>query len=385
MSESHVAIIGAGPAGLTLARLLQLQGLRFTVYEKDSSRFTRTQGGSLDLHPESGQRAMQAAGLMDRFNAVARYQGQDFKVLDQHGKVHIAHVTSTEEKNRPEIDRVVLRDMLLDAVDGDNVRWDHKLQQVSGPGEDGQYELKFVGKEEIQKASFLVGADGAWSVVRELLSDTPVTYSTCTMVEVRFSDVDVKQPSIGQLVGRGSLGAYGHDRALMAQRNSDGSIRVYILLRVPETWVADCGINFSSPEDVRRGLLTYFDAWDKSLKDLIFRCDDEGIIPRPMYALPVGHTWPTNANVTLLGDAAHLMTPFAGQGVNLAMLDALVLSEALSKHKDDKPAAIKEYETEMAEKVKFSAHHSANNLELMLEENAPQGWVELVRKYMPDL
>lgn len=139
-------------------------------------------------------------------------------------------------------------------------------------------------------ADMVVGADGAWSVVRKLVSDAVPIYSSCTMVEVRFTDADVRNSEVSQLVGRGSLGAYSHDHALMGRRNGNGSIRVYILLRVPKSWVNECGIDFSAPENARDGLLKHFEDWDEGLKDLIRGCDDEGIMARPLSALPIGHS-----------------------------------------------------------------------------------------------
>jgi 2-polyprenyl-6-methoxyphenol hydroxylase-like FAD-dependent oxidoreductase len=126
----------------------------------------------------------------------------------------------------------------------------------------------------------------------------------------------------------------------MAQRNGDGSVRVYICLCVPKSWARDYSIDFNSPLATRDGLIKNFVEWDDELKDLIKQCDDEGISVRPLYTLPAGYHWALKPNITLIGDAAHLMTPFAGQGVNLAMLDALLLCEAIVKNKDNLEAAI---------------------------------------------
>lgn len=209
--------------------------------------------------------------------------------MDKHGKFHISHVSTDAERDRPEIDRKVLRKLLLESVRGDAVRWNHKLQRVSGPRDDGCYELEFVGTKERVLADMVVGADGAWSVVRKLVSDAVPIYSTCTMIECRFGDADVSHPDVSKFVGHGSLGAYSYNHAFMCQRNGDGSLRVYILLRVSESWVNDCGIDFSLAQSARKGLLEHFQDWDEGLKDLIRECDDNGIIARPLYALPVGY------------------------------------------------------------------------------------------------
>ena len=77
--------------------------------------------------------------------------------MDKHGKIHISHVSTDTERDRPEIDRKVLRKLLLESVSGDAARWDHKLRRVSGPREDGCYVLEFVGREEQVAAGMVVG------------------------------------------------------------------------------------------------------------------------------------------------------------------------------------------------------------------------------------
>ena len=92
---------------------------------------------------------MKSAGLWDQFNKVARYQGQDFKLMDKHGKIHLSHIATESEKDRPEIDRNLLRKLLLDSVGGEAVRWDYRLNGVSGPREDGRFELGFEEKRRV--------------------------------------------------------------------------------------------------------------------------------------------------------------------------------------------------------------------------------------------
>lgn len=82
-----VTIIGGGPGGLTLARILQKRGYEVTVYERENSASSRGQGGTLDLHAESGQEALKEAGLIDKFWEHARPEGQDTRILDKTGKV----------------------------------------------------------------------------------------------------------------------------------------------------------------------------------------------------------------------------------------------------------------------------------------------------------
>ena len=83
-----VAIVGGGPGGLTLARILQRNGINPTVFEREASVNERSQGGTLDLHHESGLKALKDAGLMEEFKAHARFEGDALRILDKTGKVH---------------------------------------------------------------------------------------------------------------------------------------------------------------------------------------------------------------------------------------------------------------------------------------------------------
>ena len=386
MSSPNIAIVGAGPGGLILAILLQKRGIPVTIYEKEISDKHRSQGGSLDLHEESGILALREAGLLDQFKAVARYEDQGFRLYDKNGRMYINQVTDVNDgghdgaNDRPEIDRVQLRNILLNAVYDDTIVWGRKVTTVTERN-DGRLDVSFDGHPSVT-ADLVVGADGAWSRIRPLLTDIRPEYTNCSMVEVSFTNVDSKHPSLAQLVGRGILIAGSANKALVAQRNGGNNIKNYITLRVPETWTKECSIDFTNPSVARKSLLGLFEDWDEKLKELISLCDDS-FTPRALYALPIGHKWASKKNLTLIGDAAHLMTPFAGEGVNLAMGDALNLANALVKYPNDMATAILEYETEMFERVKGPARRSSNNLNLTLAEDAPKGFVEVMSQFMP--
>ena len=89
MSSPSIAIVGAGLGGLVLARVLQIHGIPFTVYELDVTADARKQGGSLDMHEESGQFALRTAGLYERFRRQTHPQGEAMRVLDKTGQAGI--------------------------------------------------------------------------------------------------------------------------------------------------------------------------------------------------------------------------------------------------------------------------------------------------------
>jgi len=365
----RIAIIGGGPGGLTLARVLHTQGIAATVFELDEHPLSRPQGGTLDLHPESGQLALRQAGLEAEFKRIARYEDQETRLYDQTGKLRLENADASSG-DRPEVDRSALRQILLASLPEGVIRWGHKLRSVQ-PQADGTYTVAFENGES-GVFDLVVGADGAWSRVRPLVSDAIPAYCGVSFVELGLDDVDTDHPEITRLVGHGTMFALGDSKALIAQRNANAHIRVYAALRVPEDWFAQGGVDLTSPESARRSLTTYFSDWAPELLRLIANSNDR-IVPRLLYALPIGHRWENRPGVTLLGDAAHLMSPFSGQGVNNAMLDAAELAFALS-HALEKGGgwieAVKLYEVVMLDRAEEASAASAQGLDSAI---APDG------------
>lgn len=363
-NEFHrLVIVGAGLGGLTLARILQLHGLDAVIFEGDTSRDARNQGGTLDMHLESGQFALKEAGLEAEFLAIARPEGQRMRIADKAGAFlwdDDPGAESVGTGERPEVDRGALRDLLIDSIEPERIRWGHKVTRIE-PLDNGRHAVHFENGKSIT-AGVLVGADGAWSRVRSLLSDAMPTYTGVSFVEIGIPNADQTHPEIAQLVGHGSMLALADNKGLLAQRNGDGRIRVYVALRVTEEALEQITTQLTDPAIAKQTLLAQFADWAPQLTALIDACDDS-FIPRKINMLPIGLTWKSQPGMTLLGDAAHLMSPFAGEGANLAMLDAAEFASALLAAKDPR-AGIQTYEARMFARGKAAAEESARNLDL---------------------
>ena len=386
----RIAIIGAGPGGLVLARLLHLATVRFALYEAEPSRTSREQGGSLDLHEESGQLALHAAGLYSEWKKFARSEGEEMRVADKHGKLFMEEGDSVGG-TRPEVDRIKLRGLLLDSLPEGVIRWGHKVRSISPSSQDsGKHDVYIETATGARTETFdlVVGADGAWSKVRPLLSDIKPHYSKISCLDTRIRSVDSLHPEISGLVGQGAYLAFSDGKGIVAQRNGDGSIRTYIMLQKPETWLKDVGVDWSDAHEAKKFLLEEeYKDWSDELKPLIIRADPD-IVARPFYMLPTDFSWASKRGLTLLGDAAHLMTPFAGEGVNQAMLDALDLSRAIvNAHSGDIGIAglydgVREFEKTMLERSHEKMEETWRNLELFFKPDAPREFVQAFEEMM---
>lgn len=363
-----IAIVGGGPGGLTLARLLQIKGADVTVYERDVNREVRVQGATLDLHDDSGLQAIREAGLMDAFRANFRPGADKLRIMDQYATILVDQHAEADELTfghegfRPEIDRGPLRNILLDSLQPDTVVWNSYLTSLTPAGE--AWTLQFQNGISAQ-ADIVIAADGANSKIRPLITPIRPFYSGITSVEGAIYDAETAAPNLHKLVDGSKIFAFGDDKTLIISAKGDGSLVFYTGCKTDESWYRTSGIDFSDKAQVLAWFNDEYAGWDSSWQEL-FRSAEPHFIPRPLYCMPVDQTWEALSNLTMLGDAAHLMPPYAGEGVNMAMLDALELSQCLTSEAfPDVQSAIAAYETQMRTRAAEAASMTLEQTDLL--------------------
>lgn len=359
-----VTVIGAGLGGLALARVLHLHHVPVTVYDADPSEDARTQGGQLDLHPDSGQRALAIAGLAAEFRSIVHRGGAAARVADRHGAV-LADMPDDGSMESPEALRGDIRRILLRSLPDGTVRWGKKLQTARPTG-NGRHELVFADGTAIE-TDVLVGADGVWSKVRPLVSDSVPAYSGMSYIDTYLDDVDARHPATAEAVGAGALYALEPGKGFLSHREVGDRVHNYLVVDRPAEWFAD--IDFADPQQARSRLVDEFQGWAPELTALIADSDTDPVL-RAIYELPDAHRWERVPGVTLIGDAAHATVP-GGNGANSAMLDGAELGRAIAEHPDDIEAALTSFEAVMFDRSASDAVSAHQDVELIFGAGAP--------------
>jgi 2-polyprenyl-6-methoxyphenol hydroxylase-like FAD-dependent oxidoreductase len=366
--STPVTIIGAGLGGLTLARVLHVHGIPATVYEAEASPAARAQGGMLDIHQYNGQRALKAAGLFEEFTALIHPGGEATRVLDKTGAA-LLDDPDIGDGGRPEVPRGGLRGILLESLPPETVSWGRKATGARALG-GGRHEVTFADGTAVT-TSLLVGADGAWSKIRPLVSAARPRYVGTSFIETYLYDADARHPASARAVGGGGMAALAPGKGIQAHREPGGVLHTYVALSKPAEWFD--AIDFADAGAAAALVAAEFDGWAPELTALITDGETPPVL-RALHTLPGDYRWARVPGVTLVGDAAHLMPP-SGEGANLAMYDGSELGEALAACPDDTEAALARYEEPMFARASAEAADSAQMLTLMFGDDSPQSLV----------
>jgi len=373
LKNKQVAIIGGGPGGLTLARLLQLQNVNVKVYERDFNKNARVQGSLLDLHDDSGFAAIRKADLFNEFKTNFLPGADKTLILNERAEIFFSDHESNRHKDfgnehfRPEIDRGSLRKILLDSLQPETVVWNSHF--ISMEKQNEGWLLHFKNTPSIY-ADIVIGSDGANSKIRPYITDIKPLYSGITMLEGNIYESKKTAPHIDLLLDGGKIMAFGDTKNLLLGQKGEGNLGFYASLKIDENWALTSGLDYSDNAQILEWFKKEYPEWSSNWYEL-FENASVPFIPRPIYYTPLDQTWQTASNATIIGDAAHVMPPFAGEGANMAMLDALELSECLTSDKHTTvQEAIAFYESKMRKRASIATQESLENGEKMHSKDA---------------
>ena len=373
LQNKQIAIVGGGPGGLTLARLLQLQNVNVKVYERDIDKNARVQGSPLDLHDDSGLAALRKANLSDEFKKNYMAGADKATITNEKAEIFFSdHETKQaedfgHEHFRPEIDRGALRKILIDSLQTDNIVWNSHF--LSMEKQDEGWLLHFKSGTNIY-ADIVIGADGANSKIRPYITDIKSFYTGITMLEGYIYEEEKSLPQISAILRGGKIMAFGNEKDILMGQKANDEIGFYISFKAEENWATKSGLNFYDKSQMLEWFKKEYSQWSNIWYEL-FENATTPFIPRPINCMPLDQTWEALPNLTIIGDAAHVMPPFAGEGVNMAMLDALKLSECLTNNKYNSVGeAISFYEINMRQRASVMTKESLENGEKMHSENA---------------
>ncbi|WP_316832848.1 NAD(P)/FAD-dependent oxidoreductase [Pedobacter aquatilis] len=371
LKDKKIAIVGGGPGGLTLARLLELKGASVKLYERDQDKSARQQGATLDLHYHSGLKALREAGLIDAFKKSYRPGAERVTIVDNQATVHYTERNEApledldSEFARPEIDRGPLRDLLIDSLKEDTIIWDSKFSKLIKNGEG--WNLVFENGTTAY-ADLVIASDGANSKVRKYITDIKRIYSGVTIVEGNIYNAASNAPNLWKLTNGGKVYALWDKKTVVLSAKGEGSLSFYTISYEPEDLATLAGIDFRNKAQVFDWFKQRYADWSDQWHE-IFSTDESYFVIRPQYHFPVEQSWKSQSNLTMIGDAAHV-TPPSGEGVNQAMQDALELYEALCMENFDTiETAIAAFEKKMLLRTSKETQDALDMVGLMQSEN----------------
>ena len=334
----HIAIVGGGIGGMALAVACLHRKIPFTLFERDSSFDARSNGYGLTLQQASS--AIKGLGIFDLKEGIVSTRhvmhSTDGNVIGEWGMRKWMDLNKEKpvKKTNIHIARQALRLALLEQLGGPNkVHWGHQLVNFKG-SEDNGVELNFKvnGALKNTKADFVVGADGIRSSIREILigeDKTPLRYLGCIVI-LGICPLEALKGFENPLLDSASVfqTANGKERIYMMPYSSD-SVMWQMSFPIAEKEAKELsskGAVTLKKEACRRA------QWHDPIPQILNATLESEISGYPVYDrdLLKMELLEQGKQITLIGDAAHPMSPFKGQGANQALLDALALARAIS-------------------------------------------------------
>ncbi len=384
IKDKQIAIVGGGPGGLTLARLLQLKGATVALYERDFDKDARLIGSPLDMHEQSGMAALRKADLLDEFKKNFHPGADKKRIVNERAEIFFSDHEVKKDENfgsehfRPEIDRAPLRNMLLQSLQAETVVWGSQF--ISMEVQQQGWLLHFKNGSSAY-ADFVIAADGANSKIRSYITPVKAFYTGITMLEGNVFDAKNAIPTMHTLLKGGKIMAFGNEKDILMGQKANDEIGFYASFKAGENWAKNSGLDFNSNTQILEWFKNIYAEWSPVWYKL-FEKATTPLIPRPIYCMPLDLSWEPLPNVTMIGDAAHVMPPFAGEGANMAMLDALELSECLTADNFyTLPEAIARFEKNMRGRASVAAQASLDNGERMHSENALDNMLKFFKDY----